>query len=330
MPASIPLLLTGKIEVVEKANTHKNVYGQLIEYNSQLSLSIESFNTEKEIIEELYSRRNHKFNVNITGFSHKLIIEDINITVLVNRDYPKNPHSITIKAITNGQDVIVIDESELLLDLQADSLPDGIVSLWQDESGLSNHFNNNGNVVKTADGVAFDGLGGFMELTTDNDDFNFTDGNGNDTPYTIIVVAEQPEARGLNAIFWSNNSDNYFCWYDITIIMMKNYALGASAHLEASIDYSEIDTVRVVSMVYNGSMILGGMNIYIDGVKQTLTHEDENAYTGMIGGVRKPVIGKWNSNFFKGTIKALKVYKRELTELEIIDQYNYLKARYGL
>jgi hypothetical protein len=330
----LPILLSGEISITEKSNTHLNVYGQLIEYKKQFDIIIKSYYTDKDIIDKLNLLRTEKLSIFITGFDHKLVFENVYISVLVDRNYPEKPHSLTIRAkSSNREDQYIINEKDLLLDLQSDSLQDGVVSFWKDESGLGNHFSQATEAqrpIKMSDGIVFDGIDDRLVLNRSNDTFNFTDGNGQDTPYTIILLAKTSSNKTLNAIFWAGISDNYFFWYDVDLLLMKNYAIAVNSFLEASIDYVENNNIRMISMIYDGSMALGSMKIFINDVEQSL-NEGERDYTGMVGGVTNPIIGNYQSSgYFEGILTALKIYKRALTGQEILEQYTYLRGRYGL
>ena len=65
----------------------------------------------------------------------------------------------------------------------------GLVTRWEDQSTYHNDFEATQSPVWSDSGLHFDGVNDFMKLVdTTTTDFDFTDGAGNDEPYTIMVL----------------------------------------------------------------------------------------------------------------------------------------------
>jgi hypothetical protein len=87
-------------------------------------------------------------------------------------------------------------------------------------------------------------------------------------------------------------------------------------------------------ITYDGSSLASGVNIYTDGVGETLTvNQDDLTSTAIaIGTSARFVIGRRfneSANYTQGGLKKLVIYPKELTQAEALYNYETQKSRYA-
>lgn len=82
---------------------------------------------------------------------------------------------------------------------------------------------------------------------------------------------------------------------------------------------------------YDGSGTASGMNIIIDTVNDT-TSVSTGDISGGITNTQKLCIGSrnGNANYLPGTFGLFRIYAKELSSAEILQNYNAVKSRFGL
>lgn len=164
----------------------------------------------------------------------------------------------------------------------------------------------------------------------DHNDFSFTDGAGNDEPFTIIAwvnfddatsstIAGKHQAAGDNLewYFKTNATDN------LTLILFHNTGgqyIGRETDVITGYEGSWIH----VAATYDGSETSAGINIYINGVDADTTTTDALPYTGMTNRGENVHLGAYNVgavNFLDGGMAEVKVYSAELTPARIVSDY---------
>ena len=86
---------------------------------------------------------------------------------------------------------------------------------------------------------------------------------------------------------------------------------------------------KYLTQTYDGSAINGATKIYLNEVFVVSNNRSPDIQVGktLIGGIGTSTV---NYFFGPGKIAAAQIYNRELTQPEIIQNYNNTKARFGL
>jgi len=187
---------------------------------------------------------------------------------------------------------------------------------------------------------SFDGFNDYVDLG-DSDDFSFTDGSGNDQPFSLSVwvnmdtnnkfrvLHKSADLGGgaiTNELFFGTIGSGSLCflisgnsnWYGIntpTAIAQNEWV-----HISATYDGS------------GGASFRDGMHIYINGV--AISHVDFGSagYPQIANNIYPLWIGKYQNNdtYANGRIADVRIYDAELTASQILDIYNGTTDRTNL
>jgi len=188
----------------------------------------------------------------------------------------------------------------------------------------------------------FDGVDDFVNLG-DADEFSFTDGAGNDKPFTVsawIYTTESPPVGAIVSKLWS--SGGYREWnffFSGNNLYAGIFHYDDSAHIGRSVDAASgslfSNAWKQVVMTYDGSETIGGIKIYRNGIKVDTDNYTTGSYTGMTDKGKPALIGAssnnavGNSGRFNGLIDEVKLYNRALTADEILQDYNsWMQSQY--
>jgi hypothetical protein len=183
--------------------------------------------------------------------------------------------------------------------------------------------------AKVSNGGVFNGTNGNITLP-DSADFEFTDGAGNDTAFTI--------SHWVN--FTSKTSTDYLidkgtsCWrYSMTSSTALIFFLyDASGSAAIKVEYGQANFVNSnwyhVVVTYDGSELASGLKMYVNGVDVGV-NTSFGTYNGTGGSTVDPTIGSQfnDANFLDGSMDEVHIWKnRELTQLEVTDIYTLENA----
>ncbi|KKM44501.1 hypothetical protein LCGC14_1561540 [marine sediment metagenome] len=181
------------------------------------------------------------------------------------------------------------------------------------------------------DGIALDYVRTNSDWTSipDAADFSFTDGGGNDEPFSIIAWVYYKDASSGTII--SKTKAGAQEWYFKTggadVLDFTILKLDGSAHrgrLTAAITAYEGLWTHFAA-TYDGSEVVGGFNIYINGVDSDTTDTTAGAYTGMTNGTALVSIGahlEGTSAFQDAGMERIKVYDIELSPAQVLADFN--------
>lgn len=133
----------------------------------------------------------------------------------------------------------------------------------------------------------------------DSTDFSFTDGSGNDLPFTISFwVNLRNVSAGKYFITKFQSSGSKLSEWDVYITGTNLYFFcWNSGNANAIYSYTSttnipINTWTMLSFTYDGSKNNTGMNIYIDTILPTQTRATAGTYTGMTNTTTSVYIGR--------------------------------------
>ncbi|MCB9990481.1 MAG: DUF1566 domain-containing protein [Rhodospirillales bacterium] len=223
------------------------------------------------------------------------------------------------------------------------SVDDGLVGHWTldetsgttaaDVSGNGNNGTmqgglNAGNDSVTGPGGAgtalkFDGTDDVIEVA-DDDLFSFTDGAGNDEPFSIGLWVNADNTSNKSLLYkWSAGVEWRMTFDAIgNSINMQLYDGGIADSLTISklSNYKERQGEWIHFMVtYDGSELASGLNLYVDGKSVSATKYLSGAYAGMNNTASLVQIGAGGggSTFMDGSIDDVRIYNRALSASEI-------------
>ncbi|MCA9359602.1 LamG domain-containing protein [Candidatus Nomurabacteria bacterium] len=171
--------------------------------------------------------------------------------------------------------------------------------------------------------INFDGVDDYLEIA-DNDIYSFTDGGGNDQPFSITT--------------WINTSDTSFGiaekvpgatggeWrYTVNsgYIQLTLYTDASNITTKYSSLVSELNDGWVfLSVVYDGSEVYTGITHYVNGQVRNGTASAFGSYTGMTNTSNSIIVADdATSGKLDGSIDDLRIYNRALSADEIQKLY---------
>ena len=209
-----------------------------------------------------------------------------------------------------------------------------------DSNALDSVGGNNGNIIGTPT-FPLGKIGGGIDFGNNNslnyvdipdsDDFSFTNGGGNDVPYTISmwVKFDAISSTGNWLISKRGSVDVYewqIAYYQNNFIVTKfsdNSTYQGIRSIVAPINYTDWYHLAYTD---DGTKLHSGMKLYLNGVLLSVTNTANGTYTGMNNGGQFVRIGDGafsNGLKHKGKIDELGIWKGyALTQGEITSLYN--------
>jgi len=139
-------------------------------------------------------------------------------------------------------------------------------------------------------------------------------------PYTIIGKGSNPSSgREWLLTLWSPN-------YLIGQLYRDSDSPATGRYADTS-GWTAGEWIHV-AMTYNGNLTGDGINVYVDGVESDIGYWGGTSYPGQIAGSEPVLIGATNQHAggswecFEGTMDEIKVWRRELTAGEVLDECN--------
>jgi hypothetical protein len=206
----------------------------------------------------------------------------------------------------------------------------------------TNGFNGTvGSAVTFSSTNAVDGLAGqFISNTNsritiaDNNAFSFTNGT-TDTPFSIKANITSTNSTTIQPIFskytGSNNNTSEYLLYTrsttgrLSLLLFNKNAGGGFIGVETTSTVTN-GLVTNIIVTYDGSGTVGGIQMYINGILQSVNNISSGSYVGMGNTTVTPIIGNRSggNNPFIGTIDELYVFNAELTPEQVTTlQTNY-------
>ncbi len=177
----------------------------------------------------------------------------------------------------------------------------------------------------------------------DHNNLSFTDGSGNDRPFTLelwVNATEMASNRTLIGKLTSNTTGGEYALYLSAGERLQGYAIGANwntTRISAITNTGAGNIVPTgvwshVAMTYDGSEAAAGIKIYINGAITTVTTSTLGTYTGMANETSPLRIGQWTNVSFlsEGSYAIVRVYKVELTANEIRHNCRIEQSRFGV
>jgi hypothetical protein len=199
----------------------------------------------------------------------------------------------------------------------------------------------NGGSVTFSSTNASDGLAGqFISNTNsrltiaDNNAFSFTNGTV-DSPFSIKANVRSISSGLTQPIFskytGANNNTSEYLFYlraptgRLAILLFNRNVGGGFIGVETTASVTN-GLVNNVIVTYNGSGTVGGIQMYINGILQSVNNLSSGTYVGMGNTTVTPIIGNRSggNNPFVGTIDELYIFNAVLTTTQIATlQSNY-------
>jgi hypothetical protein len=177
--------------------------------------------------------------------------------------------------------------------------------------------------------------GNYVSLD-DNSDFTFGDGT-NDKPFSISawLYADSVNVSTGNWIInkraTSNDEWQLLLWSGKLRISMHSQLTGA-VNIAAYGPTMPIDEWTHMVMTYDGSKSESGIEFYVNGELATVSQDTTGGYVAMSDGTSPVHIGKagWENNrYWDGLIDELKIWDKNLSQIEVTADYNsFLNARF--
>lgn len=190
--------------------------------------------------------------------------------------------------------------------------------------------------------IGMDGVDDHI-LISDQDDFSFGDGSGNDKPFTFSAwVFVEDATGGDNGPFITKGNVGggtnieYIFKHESGVLRFFLYRgddTGTTNRLNAIANASSISnsTWTQVVVTYDGSTNHSGLKLYTNGSQISATTSEDNSYVAG-GGTRNTtqplIIGKTNNpsansnQVFEDKMADVCIFNKELSSTEIIELYN--------
>ena len=223
---------------------------------------------------------------------------------------------------------IVTDGLQLYLDASNPASYPGSGTTWYDLSGNSNNGTMIGGVTQGSDNggvMIFDGVNDYIDLgvgSQTNTDYMTIQAFINPTLLTDvkIIARDDPTGGSVNRCyaFGINNSK-----IAIEIWNTSNqYCVLYGAEMTTTLN---INTWYFITTTFDGNTLKAYVNSTIDG-QTNMTGVIKKASTNTLIGRR----GDYWQLWYKGKIGLISYYNKALSSVEIAQNFNALKSRYGL
>jgi len=189
--------------------------------------------------------------------------------------------------------------------------------------------NNSNEVIGTTSGIdgvdtsmSYDGTEATFNVTTsyisipDNDIFSFTDGNGNDKPFTIEFVFNVSSIITQQGIFIINKRGAMGSYEWHIAYFQGAYQVALLSSYTTQVNRIKIDVTKAlpfntdikIKVTYNGSKLASGIKLFVDDILQSGSNAEDGTYVGMSNTNDTVLIGKagWeDARYLDGTMKTL-------------------------
>lgn len=152
-----------------------------------------------------------------------------------------------------------------------------------------------------------------------NADFSFTDGSGNDQPFSVSawvkldsLTRQRVVAKGDAEWLFGTDGDNKFSFFLWNQDSTSAYLAAGYSGLSEGVWYHMVAT-------YDGSKSFSGINLYLGGSSVNASNMGAGSYTGMSANQGSLRIGQWekNSSVMNGLVDEVAIFDYELTASEV-------------
>jgi hypothetical protein len=171
----------------------------------------------------------------------------------------------------------------------------------------------------------FDGTAAYVNIS-DDDLLTFGDGSA-DEPFSISAWINMDDATNFFIFGKLGAGGNFESGF---------YVNGSDKLYLQLYDYSELAQITrigpvltdyqgkwiYVAATYDGLSIDTGIKLYLNGVRVDDSDDSSGSYTAMEGSTAENLIGRYSTSYADGSICDVRVYDKELTQVEIIDVMN--------
>lgn len=182
-------------------------------------------------------------------------------------------------------------------------------------------------------GVDLDGDSDYIEVA-DHADFSFGDAS-DDSPLSIVASIYMDEATDFIIVskYATDNKEWFFKTTADNILVLQVQSPDGTNK-----EYIVADDVLVAGRWYRvaatydgrgGATASTGMTLYVSGVKIDATASGAGDYVAMDDGTAPVWIGRYGGYYAAGLIDDVMIFKRELSALDALNDYNLTKWRYG-
>ena len=225
---------------------------------------------------------------------------------------------------------VVTDGLVLYLDAANTKSYPGSGITWTDLSRSGNSSELKGPTFNSGNGgsIVFDGTNDYVEIQNQIQ-FDQTD------PFTLSSWVNSPNVSNELII---NNENILYTGYRLNINVNANIEIGLRSSISDDIAIETLNSINAntwyhIVGTYDGTRNVSGMKIYINGVEEdtntisnTLTSSTLSNQQTLLG-IRRP---SSPPNPLRGNIANVQIYNRALSTIEITQNYNATRTRFGL
>ena len=172
-------------------------------------------------------------------------------------------------------------------------------------------------------GFSFDG-GDYLDLG-DKDAYSFTDGAGNDVPFSISLWIKPNTSNNFLVKFYGANTEYAFSTAsDLPILRLYTNGSNYIARYWNKTLVSFIGQWIHLVCTYDGSKVYAGLRIYSNGIRVDDSNDGNGTYTGMSNTTEHLYLGYARNipAYFNGSFGSLTIFRNiTLTPLQILDLY---------
>lgn len=155
------------------------------------------------------------------------------------------------------------------------------------------------------------------------DEYNFSDFSSQDSAFSLEAWIRPTNVGGMHPVFGkSSPNTEYLLRINSGQLEFALYGdSGSHLKIQTSGTALTVDTSYHVVATYDGSSLIDGLKIYIDGTEAAVT-QSSISYTNMYqGATQYTYIGKSDTDYFEGIIDEAAIFGRELESYEVHDHY---------
>ena len=225
---------------------------------------------------------------------------------------------------------VVTDGLVLYLDAANTKSYPGSGITWTDLSRSGNSSELKGPTFNSGNGgsIVFDGTNDYVEIQNQIQ-FDQTD------PFTLSSWVKSSSGKNELII---NNENILYTGYRLNINVNANIEIGLRNSISDDIAIETLNRIYAntwyhIVGTYDGTRNVSGMKIYINGVEED-TNTISNTLTSSTLSNQQTLLGIRRlsppSDPLRGNIANVQIYNRALSTIEITQNYNATKTRFGL
>jgi hypothetical protein len=247
-------------------------------------------------------------------------------------------------AVFGGPNVI---DNGLVLSLDAGNVKSypGSGTIWYDKSGNDNNGTLTNGPTFSGGTIFLDGTDDYINCGTGST-LTFNNGTDlNDVPFTMGVWVKFNSVSGYQLViaksdYGSSPNKREFLFFTNADKKIHFNLMNSNSYVNRIGRYYNTELVTNIwynmFVTYNGSKLESGIKIYINGVRVDDTSDSTGTYSGLSRTTIPFCLGTdWNNypttgNKLTGFYGMAVVYRRELSQEEITQNYNATKSRFNI